>query len=112
MASVDTKEGWIEKTPTERFTFGALFTNGMASGEAIVTLNVTSKNKETGVDSTATIIASDQVDGGNAQRAIVELQAGQVGERHVIKIQAITDAVSPQTLELHVELAIADPSNL
>lgn len=93
----------IEKTPYDQIEITVFFDGDLDPTESLVSHTVTSINLDTGVESTATLIAADELSG---QQVNLVLKTGQsLGENHKITISAIADTATTIEKEVFVNVA-------
>ena len=79
--------GTVTKQPAETFKRFIDFVRRLATGETITLVAATSKNQETGADTTAAIISAPAINGTKGE---ARLSAGATGDNHVVQIRVTT----------------------
>ncbi len=86
-------EGNISKQPAEKFPISLDFTKYLEAGETITSgagTTVTSKNKETGSSTTATLLSGTYAISGS--KVIQTIHQGTDGEDHLVEFRITTSA--------------------
>lgn len=82
--------GLVTKEPAEVFPVTVDFKNELAAGETINTATITSKNRDTGADTTGAIVTGSA--GINGSQVSQRVQAGVSGETHILQFRITTSA--------------------
>lgn len=97
----------ITKTPAMIFPYEIDFSNDLDTAEVLTgTPLVTAERKLSRVDTTALVIATDPAPSIGTSTVIFTAQGGQIGDRHLIRVEVETNAGN--TYEGDVNLDIVE----
>lgn len=96
--------GYAHKQPNEIFPINMDFANDLSTGESLSAPTVTSRNEQTGADTSATLLQGAALISGT--KVAQTIKAGATGERHIVTFRVTTSASN--TFEAEVKVTVEE----